>query len=789
MAAPVFLQQGNASVVTTGNLTVVIPAVEQANDILVVAMVAWVPNTTTGANTVAAPTGWTKFTPAVTTITGGLIDAEYAFFWKRAVGGDADPVFVRPTGWDTGTDTCWYGRSYVIRGCATTGDPWDTITNTAISTAANPAFPAITVSGTERLAVVFAVKTDNTALPTAATGYTVQLETNTTTGTDAAINSYTISSTNSSVSAVTPTGGVAPAQGGTVYFGISFKSPAVVTTDRTASGSGAGTESATRNFFSILNVTATGSGTGTETATGANLTTNRTASGSGAGTESATGVFAAPITRTADGSGSGTESATRNFFTPVVFSRTASGSGTGTQTAVRVVVKVRTALTDGGRGGAIAGFTPKLTGFSSNSWPTTGTEIKAMSFVGNGGTVASVSFAMARRNAGETGLLYAKLYAHTGTYGTTGTGTGAALATSNPIDITTISTSSPLGRVNTTFTFPDGQKYVLANGTNYVIGVQYTGTGVVNPVSIEGAQTSVNNYYAGNGSTFSIIWSTITLDYCFMVEGVSATGAVTRVRTATGSGTGTQSATGQILITTNRTATGSGTGTESSTELRTVLRTATSAGTSSETADDQLDHFKTATGSGSGTSLAHIALNRVRTGSGTALGTTGGSVTFIVTRIRTATGSGSGTESATPNVIRFINRTATGSGIGTQTATGNRFLVRFASGVGYSDSTADDQLTHFKTATGFGIGIGFADEDITHIRTATGTGSGTSSITYEIFISAVATGFGQGSSTATSIHGAFRNATGTGNGFSVAISKIPPVGINWAYWGADALIR
>jgi hypothetical protein len=788
MAAPVFLQQGNASVVTNGNLTVVIPAVEQANDILVVAMVAWVPNTGTGANTVAAPTGWTKFTPATTTITGGLIDAEYAFFWKRAVGGDADPVFVRPTGWDTGTDTCWYGRSYVIRGCATTGDPWDTITSTAISTAANPAFPAITVSGTERLAVVFAVKTDNTALPTAATGYTVQLETNTATGTDAAINSYTVSSTNASVSAVTPTGGVAPAQGGTVYFGISFKSPAVVVTDRTASGSGAGSESATGSFFSILDVTATGSGTGTETATGANLTKNRTASGSGTGTESATGVFATPISRTATGSGSGTESATRNFFTPVVFSRTATGSGTGTQTAVRVIVKVRTARQTGGFGGAVDAFntgttraTSTLGGFSQGV---------GQSFIGDGRKLSSIDFFIGDQGTG-TGTVTAYIFAHTGTFGSTdgstgGRATGSPLATSVSIDISSLPTTN----AQTRFVFPDSDKITLVAGTYYVAAMEATVTsGAMTFGVIIDSNVPLHHGNRTSKDTRFTTWNPSIHELCFIVEAVSAVGVVIKTSTATGSGTSTQSATGQVLITINRTATGSGTGTESSTELRTVLRTATGAGTSSDTADDQLDHFKTATGSGTGTSLAHIALNRVRTGSGTALGTTGGSVTFIVTRIRTATGGGSGTESATPDVIAFFTRTATGSGTGTQAASGNRFLVRFASGVGYSDSTADDQLTHFKTATGFGTGIGFADEDIIHIRTATGTGFGTSSITYQIFISAVATGSGQGSSTATSIHGAFRNATGTGNGFSVAISKIPPVGINWAYWGADALIR
>lgn len=357
MASPVLQLQGVVAAVTTGDLTVTIPAGEQADDILVITTVAWVVNTASGANTIAAPSGWTKFTPNVTTITATLIDAEYSFFWRRAAGSDADPVFVRPTGWDTGNDTAWAGRCYVIRGATTTGSPWDAITNTAVSAAANPAFPAITVSGNERMAIVFAVKTDNTAFPTAATGYTVGKVILDGGGTDSAFNSYRVLSTNSSVSAVTPTGGVAPAQGGTVYFGVSFIPQPV---QRTATGSGFGTQSAAG--VKTLIRTATGSGTGTSTAdtlhnnirsasgsggaspsaTANGLVTRiKTATGSGTGSETSTGLHTAP--RAATGSGLGTDSATR-FVTRL---RTATGSGAGMESSTKVKTMLRTATGSG----------------------------------------------------------------------------------------------------------------------------------------------------------------------------------------------------------------------------------------------------------------------------------------------------------------------------------------------------------------------------------------------------------------------------------------------------------
>lgn len=229
MPAPTLQAQGNIAAVTTGNLAITLPAYA-ANDIVVITTMGWVPNTTTGTNTQSLASPWTKNSPNVTTITGGIIDAEYACWWARATSASSlgtTVTITRPTSWDTGNDTCWAGRAYVIRGCVETGNPFDEFASTAISTAANPALPAITVNGGNRLAIVFMAKADNTATPTAATGYTVGTEASTTTGTDGAFQSYS-QTASANISTVTPTGGVAPAQGGSVYFEFSF-APAPVT--------------------------------------------------------------------------------------------------------------------------------------------------------------------------------------------------------------------------------------------------------------------------------------------------------------------------------------------------------------------------------------------------------------------------------------------------------------------------------------------------------------------------------------------------------------------------------
>lgn len=107
---------------------------------------------------------------------------------------------------------------------------------------------------------------------------------------------------------------------------------------RTASGSGTGTQAATA--IEILARTATGSGTGSGDADPFLLFV-RLATGSGVGTSSAT--FIRGLIRTATGSGIGTETAVAIELLP----RTATGSGTGTQNATRIIVFLRTASGSG----------------------------------------------------------------------------------------------------------------------------------------------------------------------------------------------------------------------------------------------------------------------------------------------------------------------------------------------------------------------------------------------------------------------------------------------------------
>jgi len=146
----------------------------------------------------------------------------------------------------------------------------------------------------------------------------------------------------------------------------------IVTFARTATGSGAGTETGTG--LHLAPRTATGSGSGTSaitqivvrirTATGSGVGSGtstqivvgiRTATGSGVGASSATGVHIGPRTATGAGGASTGDIAVGLHIAP----RTATGSGLGTSTASGGILFIRTS-TGSGAGTSTANWTKTL---------------------------------------------------------------------------------------------------------------------------------------------------------------------------------------------------------------------------------------------------------------------------------------------------------------------------------------------------------------------------------------------------------------------------------------------
>lgn len=127
----------------------------------------------------------------------------------------------------------------------------------------------------------------------------------------------------------------------------------------------------------------------------------------------------------------------------------------------------------------------------------------AQSFTGVNGLFSKITVEL-RKTGSPTGNLTAKLYDHTGTYGTTGTPTGTALATSDALSVSTISTTS----TQYTITFSGANQYQMTDGTYYWISLEYSGGSTTNKIGVVmdiSSPTASGRaaYYNGTSWTFT----------------------------------------------------------------------------------------------------------------------------------------------------------------------------------------------------------------------------------------------------------------------------------------------
>jgi hypothetical protein len=119
----------------------------------------------------------------------------------------------------------------------------------------------------------------------------------------------------------------------------------------------------------------------------------------------------------------------------------------------------------------------------------------AQSFTGTG---VPVKYLVVRvnKNGAPTGSAYAKIYAHTGTYGSSSKPTGAALATSEAADVTTLpSGTNDFRDLLLTFATP----FTPTNGTYYCIAFEYAGGDASNNLRV---RVDDLNQHGGNYSYF-----------------------------------------------------------------------------------------------------------------------------------------------------------------------------------------------------------------------------------------------------------------------------------------------
>lgn len=123
-----------------------------------------------------------------------------------------------------------------------------------------------------------------------------------------------------------------------------------------------------------------------------------------------------------------------------------------------------------------------------------------------------------------TGTAVARIYAHTGTYGTSSVPTGSVLATSGTLDVSTLSGSDSW----ITFEFTGSNRIILNSGTYYCISIYYNGGDASNQVWVgmkgTGAHGGNESYYSGgawniSGSpTYDVVFYLLGLDPTLEVE-------------------------------------------------------------------------------------------------------------------------------------------------------------------------------------------------------------------------------------------------------------------------------
>ena len=179
------------------------------------------------------------------------------------------------------------------------------------------------------------------------------------------------------------------------------------------------------------------------------------------------------------------------------------------------------------------------------------------SFTGGGNVLTNVVLSLKKTNT-PTGNAYAKIYAHSGTYGSSSVPTGTALATSEALDVSTL--GGTFADVKFDFLGASNQ-ITLSNGVNYVVTIEYANGTSSNTVDVE---YDASNNHGGNSSTYTTSWSangSTDLEFYVRVGGLVivnlTNGASMQYETNTGSPAGVTDFVASVNVTLTNVVSGS----------------------------------------------------------------------------------------------------------------------------------------------------------------------------------------------------------------------------------------
>lgn len=154
------------------------------------------------------------------------------------------------------------------------------------------------------------------------------------------------------------------------------------------------------------------------------------------------------------------------------------------------------------------------------------------SFTGNGGKLDKTTFYLRKEGTPPSNVV-SKIYAHSGTFGSSSVPTGAALATSDNVVATSLSTSFSLADFN----YSGANEITLTSSTKYVVTVEYSPVGSNNLNYVEVGRDSSSPTHGGNWSGNFGGWSALSgSDLIFYVYDTSVAGGSTPLRSLMGIG-------------------------------------------------------------------------------------------------------------------------------------------------------------------------------------------------------------------------------------------------------------